>query len=321
MKAQTIAVTLALLFSVAGCGGSSSTTGALPGSSTQQPASAGRHHLSTKTHVVSVKRSVERGLRVPKDLGADPFGFLLELLDAPFVDGDNAQVNLALVGINVLSNGVATPVVVNANEVMVNLLSLQTVAQQYAANLPAGSYDTLQLVVDPSNSTVVLDGVTYPVQFGSLPNDPTTYVGIDAPATFTTGSDSSVTVTADFNVLESVAVTNSVALIDPQLVIATNASDVTGSVVNAAGGPVANAVVLALDPNGNILNSTVSGNDGSFTLEALAAGSVTIVVQNAYVSASGETVAASGADAGAAPAPLPLAVTGGNSINIGSLTD
>ena len=41
--------------------------------------------MSTKTHVVSVKRSVERGLRVPKDLGAGPFGFLLELLDAPFV--------------------------------------------------------------------------------------------------------------------------------------------------------------------------------------------------------------------------------------------
>jgi hypothetical protein len=321
MKAQTIAVTLALLLSVAGCGGSSSTIGALPGSSVTGSTSSGRHHLVTKTHVVSVKRSVEKSLRVPKDLIGGVFGLLLDLLDAPFVDGDNAQVNLALVGINVLSNGVATPVVVNSTEVMVNLLSLQTVAQQYAANLPAGSYDTLQLVVDPSNSNVVFDGVTYPVQFGSLPNDPTSYVGIDAPATFTAVDASNVSVTADFNVLESVAIQNSVAQIDPQLVIATNASDVTGSVVNAAGGPVANAVILALDANGNILNSTVTGDDGSFTLEALAAGSATIVVQNSYVSASGETVAATGADAGAAPAPLPLAVPGGNTINIGSLTD
>jgi len=321
MKAQTIAVTLALLLSVAGCGSSSSTVGALPGSVAPQGASSG-HHLVTKTRVVSVKRSVETGLRGKKELIGGVFALLLDLLDAPWVGGDNSsQVNLALVGINVLSNGVATPVVVNSSEVMVNLLSLQGVAQQYAANLPAGSYDTLQLVVDPSNSNVVFGGVTYPVQFGSLPNDPTSYVGIDAPATFTAVDASNVAVTADFNVLESVAITNSVALIDPQLVIATNASDVTGSVLNAAGGPVANAVVLALDPNGNILNSTVTANDGSFTLEALGAGSASIVVQNSYVSASGETVAASGADAGASPTPLPIAVTGGNTINIGSLTD
>jgi len=62
-------------------------------------------------------------------------------------------VNLALDGVNVLLNGVATPVVTNASPVMVNLLSLQTTAQSYLANVPAGSYDTVELVVDPPVDT------------------------------------------------------------------------------------------------------------------------------------------------------------------------
>ncbi|HTW85155.1 MAG TPA: DUF4382 domain-containing protein [Candidatus Sulfotelmatobacter sp.] len=272
-----------------------------------------------------MKKSTQRGLRMPKNsvggVGGLLVSIIVDLLDAPLADGGNdAQVNIGLVGINALSNGVATPIVANQTPQVVNLLALQSTAEQYAASLPAGSYDTLQLVVDPTTSSVVYQGQTYPVQFGSLTSDPTSYVGIDAPATFGSDGSANITLTADFNVLESVALDGAIANIDPQLVTATNASDVSGTILNAAGLPVSSAVVLALDANGNVLNSTISANDGTFTLHALSAGSATLVVQNAYVSASGESVSADGADA-TAPSPLPLAIPGGNTINIGSLTD
>jgi hypothetical protein len=321
MKIRSTALTLALLAGITGCSGT--TSGTLPGATNVHPASTSTHHLSTATHVVRVKRSVQRGLRMPKDVvGGIPYllGIVVDLLDAPLVDGGDAQVNLGLVGINALSNGVATPIVQNSSPQVVNLLALQQIAQQYVSTLPPGSYDTLQLVVDPTTSSVVYRGVTYPVQFGSVPTASGDYAGIDAAAAFSGSAGGNVTVTADFNVFESVDIEGGVAQIDPQVVTAMNAGDVSGNVVNTAGSAVSNAVVLALDQNGNILNTTVTDDNGSFTLHALGAGSATLVVQNAYTSASGEDATATGADA-TPPPPLPITVTAGSSLAVGSLTD
>jgi hypothetical protein len=324
MKTPSIALTLALLASITGCAGS--TSGTVPGATNTHPASASTHHLSTATHVVRVKRSVERGLRLPKDTtGNIPLlggllGIVVDLLDAPLVDAGDAQVNLGLVGINALSNGVSTPLVQNSTPQIVNLLALQQIAQQYVSALPPGSYDTLQLVVDPTTSSVVYRGTTYPVQFGSVPTSSGDYAGIDAAVAFSGPAGGNVTVTADFNVFESVDIEGGVAQIDPQVVTAMNAGDVTGSVVNASGGAVTNAVVLALDANGNVLNTTITDSNGAFTLHALSAGSATLVVQNAYTSASGEDATANGADANPPP-PVPITVTAGSSLAVGSLTD
>lgn len=317
MKKTSIVVTLILALGVSGCGSGSSMV--TPPSSGSHGASS-VHRLSTATRVVKVTKASQVALRKPKEgLGGIPLvNLVLCLFDAPLA-GDGAQVNIALAGINAISNGVATPVVTNATPVVVDLISLQNVAQQYAGALPAGSYDTLQLVVDPNASNVVANGTTYPVQFGGVAADAGSYIGIDAPAAFSATSGT-VTVTMDFNVLESVALGSGIASIDPQVVTAPNGSDVTGTLVNAAGQPVSSAAVLALDANGNVLNTTVSGADGNFTLHALPAGSATLVIQNAYVSDSGESVVAQGADAAAA-APVPLAIPGGNTIALGSLTD
>ncbi len=265
MKIQAVLGSFALLASAAGCAGLPSGS-ALPASQSARPVSAA-HHLTTATKLVSIPRSSERALRLPKNsLGGIPLvsGLLNVLLfDAPLADSSDAQVNLALVGINAISNGVATPIVMNAAPVMVNLLSLQTTAQSYLASVPAGSYDTVQLVVDPSQSNVIQNGTTYPAQFGTLANAAGSYVGIDAPASFTDAPNSTVSVTVDFNVLESVAINGGIAQIDPQLVTSTDGADVAGSVQNAAGQPVAGATVLALDANGNVLNSAISASDGS----------------------------------------------------------
>ena len=308
-----------VLLASAGCAGSPSVS-SLPASG-GHPASVGRH-LSTATKVVPVSKSSESNLRLPKNsLGGIPLlQVVFNLFDAPLVDGGDAQVNLALVGINALSNGVATPIMASASPVMVDLLTLRSTAQSYLANVPAGTYDTVQLVVDPTQSSVVQNGVTYPVQFGSLSSGSGSYVGIDAPAIFSGLADASISVTVDFNVLESVAISGSLAQIDPQLVITTDAADVAGTVQNGSGQPVAGAAVLALDANGNVLNSAVTAADGTFDIHALGAGSATITVANSYVSASGTAVQATGMD-GAAPPSVPLAITAGAHINIGTLTD
>jgi hypothetical protein len=319
MKTRILGASLALLVSAAGCAGSPSFT-SLPNSGGAHSVS-GAHHLATKTKVVAISKSSQSAVRLPKNsLGGIPMALQINLFDAPLVDSSGAQVNLALVGINVLSNGVTTPVVTNTTPLMVNLLSLQTTAQSYLANVPPGTYDTVQLVVDPSQSTIVQNGTTYPVQFGTLPNLAGSLVGIDSPATISGSANASVSVTVDFNVLESVGITGGIAQIDPQLVIATDAADVAGNVQNAAGQPVAGAAVLALDPNGNVLNSAITASDGTFDIHALAAGSATIVVENSYTSDSGAVVQATGADA-AAPPSVPVAITAGSHINIGNLTD
>ena len=320
MKLQAIAGSFALLVSAAGCAGSQG-AGSLPFTAGARPVS-GTHHLSTKTKLVAISKSSQSGLRFPKNsLGGIPMLLSILLFDAPLADSSNAQVNLALDGVNVLLNGVATPVVTNASPVMVNLLSLQTTAQSYLANVPAGSYDTVELVVDPTQSNVVQNGVTYPVQFGTLPNTAGSLIGIDSPAVISGAASASVSVTVDFNVLESVAIAGGIAQIDPQLVIATNAADVAGTIQNAAGQPVSGAAVLALDANGNVLNSAISASDGTFDLHALAAGSATIVVENSYTSDSGAVAQAAGMDASASPPPVPVAIPAGSHINIGVLTD
>jgi len=74
-----------------------------------------------------------------------------------------------------------------------------------------------------------------------------------------------------------------------------------GTITNGTGKPVSNASVLTMDVSGHLINVTATGSDGKFTLHALPPGAYTIVVKNSYVTASGETVKATGNDAGAAP--------------------
>ena len=90
----------------------------------------------------------------------------------------------------------------------------------------------------------------------------------------------------------------------PSVTAANAAGEVDGMVKNAAGKPVSNASVLAMDLLGNMVNVTATGSDGKFALHALPPGAYTIVVKNSYVTASGETITATGNDAGAAPSQL-----------------
>ena len=78
--------------------------------------------------------------------------------------------------------------------------------------------------------------------------------------------------------------------------------------------------MLATDLTGRVVNVTASGSDGKFTLHALPPGAYTIAVKNSYVTASGETVTATGNDAGAAPSQL-VVLSPEDQLELDSLVD
>ena len=98
------------------------------------------------------------------------------------------------------------------------------------------------------------------------------------------------------------------------------AAQVSGTIKNRAGSPVANASVLATDPTGHVINATVTAADGTFTLHALTPGAYTIAVKNSYVTASGETITATGNDIGAAPSQL-VVLSPEENLQLDSLVD
>lgn len=277
-----------------------------------------------------------------------PATVVVDLFDAPMALGPNAQVNVAIDGVNVVAEGTAYPLVSYASPQVVNLLQLQQVADAIQGQLPAGSYSSLELLVDPSQSNVVDNqGNTYPMVFRSgkgrwgwsssrrsaprgtasavrgtedTAGGPPTLYALAAAVSITAASGNTTDVAVDFNVLESVSIKNGVAYVTANLAAATQPSSVSGVVVNQAGSPVAGATVLATDTNGNVDNTTVTASDGSFTLHALAGGVYTISVDNSYTSASGNTITAIGNDAGAAPS-VPIDLAPSDQLNIGTLID
>jgi hypothetical protein len=259
---------------------------------------------------------------------------VVDLLDAPLNLGPGSQVNIALDGVNVLANGVSYPLVTYSSPQIVNLLTLQQVGLSLQGTLPPGSYDALELVVDPTQSNVVTaNGTTYPMQFvmGNSPwgghnhhhrnsSGNPALVGLEAPVTFSGASGGSVSIAVDFNVLESVYLSNGVANVNANLAVATQPASISGVVLNAAGQPVTSATVTATDANGKVDNVTTTASDGSFTLHALRAGPYTIGVLNSFTSASGNTVVANGNDTSSGPS-LSVDLSPSDQLNVGSLSD
>lgn len=318
MKVQAFALVSALLVAATGCGGSGSTV--TPGAQTETQGQGANRHLDTHTTVVPIDARAQSSLRMPENsIGGIPMMQVdMELMDAPLPAG--SEVNIALAGINVLKNGVTTPLVINPIPQLIDLMSLQVVAKQYIGSVPAGTYDTLQLVVAPPLSSVYANNQVYPVEVGTGAGSFGPLVGINVPFRISGGANTTVQVTADFNVFESVSLTNGVAIIAPQLVVATGAGEIDGTVQNSNGGTVSNAAIVALDQNGNIINSTISGNDGSFRLHALSVGTVTLQVWNQYYTNGGWYYTANNYDRRANPSE-PVNVTGGSVTNLGIIQD
>jgi phosphatidate phosphatase APP1 len=120
--------------------------------------------------------------------------------------------------------------------------------------------------------------------------------------------------------MQSVRFANGTIHVQPSVTAANAAAQVTGTIKNRAGKPVANAAVLATDLTGHLVNVTATASDGTFTLHALPPGAYTIAVKNSHVTASGETITATGNDAGAAPSQF-IVLSPEDDLELNSLLD
>jgi len=288
---------------------------------------------SATSNVPSQTLSSAGTVRHTQDVGGGGlFGVLslvVDLLDAPLQLGPGSQVNVALDGVNVVAGGVAYPLVTYSTPQIVNLLTLQQVGLPLQGSVPAGTtYTSLQLIVDPSQSSVFTNGQTYPMRFSTGAsqwggwNGPSGQglVALSAPISISGSAGSSVTVAVDFNVLESVSLHHNSAFVRANLVVASQPATVSGTVLNASGQPVVGATVVASGPLGNVANTTTTVSDGTFTLHALGAGAYTLTVLNEYTSVSGNTVTATGNDTDPGPT-LPIDLAPSDQLNVGTLTD
>ena len=245
------------------------------------------------------------GPRQTQDLlGTAPrFKLAIDLFDAPLPNMPDIKVNVALDGVQLLTSAGSTPFLTNAKPQVTNLIDLQDHALNLEGTALAGQYTGVRLLIDPANSNVTIGKTTLPIVWGS-PGSPTTaqVIAVDFACAFGLGATSAKTELAlDFNVMQSVRFLNGKIYVQPSVTAANAAAQVAGKVQNAAGKPVSNATVLALDSSGHIINSTATKSDGTYTLHALPPGMYTIAVRNSFVTAAGETITAVNADAGAAP--------------------
>jgi hypothetical protein len=280
--------------------------------------------VSTQKHIRHLK-SDKKPLGV---LGGSP-GFLLslDLFDAPLIgaSGGNAQFNAGILGVDAVdSQGDSWQLIANSSSQIVNLLSLQSSPLNMGnGTLPAGTYPSVQLLLDPASTTVVYNGATYPVQIVD-PNhpwwDPTqTIEAITVPLSVSGNDGDNINATLDFNVFQSANLQNGIVYLTPTVAGGIGSPSINGSVVNAAGAPVSNATVIATDAAGNVANTTLTAADGTFHLRGINAGGYTLTIANTFTTNAGATVTASGADDGAAPSQY--VVVGSNGVSLNPISD
>jgi hypothetical protein len=253
------------------------------------------------------------------------------LVDAPLFN--LAQVNLAVERINAISNGntpqqTETALQVYPGEAVVNVLNYQQAAANLGISLiPEGSYDALEFVCDPANSSVVTtSGQKIPMTFGVFTNgkfvpSPTGHGSLVLPYDFnaTLGLNN---VLIDLNVENSLNISSSVAEFAPSFfaVNGNTAAAIGGTVVDKNGSPVQNATAVVTDGNGNLLGLAPTDQSGNFVVHAINAGTYTLKVYEKYVTAAEMTVTASDGQTGTL-GPWQVSVPAGFEAYIGTIRD
>ena len=292
----TLPVAVLAAFVLSACGGSHGTAPAMPGKA-----------VTPQAHV----RHLKGHGRTPQDiLGGTPLLKLtVSLFDAPLIGANaaNSTFNAGILGVDAVdTSGDSWQLIANQTPQVINLLDLQNSSVQLGAgNLPAGTYPSVQLLLDPATTTVSYNGQTYPVVF-SDPNhpwwDPTqTVEAVTVPLTVSGSGGDSIEATLDFNVFQSANLDNGVVYLTPTVAAGIASPTISGTVVNQAGAPVSNATVIATDSSGKVANTAPTAADGSYHIRGINPGGYTISVANTYTTNAGVTVSATGADDGAAP--------------------
>jgi Domain of unknown function (DUF4382)/Carboxypeptidase regulatory-like domain len=252
------------------------------------------------------------------------------LVDSPFrvSGGTVTAVNVTISKVELLGGGAPIVLATFSPSKQINLLDYQTAALALSSgSIAPGTYQQLRLVLDTSaatNTSVVVNGTTYPlaipsatgaVGFGNSTSidagDGAGTSGIKVNVNFTAAAGAVYGYVIDFNAAESIIQTGAGAFMMKPVLVATAqniAGSIAGTVKNNAGTPVANAQVVAEQSGGVVVNSGVTDANGNFQINALPAGSYTLVVNNQWTSLAGAAQTATGAD-GTAAVTLGTAVT------------
>ena len=307
----SIGAVLVLITYLAGCSGSAGSS--LPAASSV--ASTGS--TTSKPSGWLPAAASAKGSKHTNDTWGGSGGLTLMLGDAmPVIGNLNvSSINLGIDAVNVVYQGQVTTIATYSTPYVVNVMANGGDPSSIAiGQLYSGNYDHIQFVVDTATSNVVANGNTMPIQFqvgqssqssagaGSRTSTTgnSTTVTMTVGGQFMLGGSTAAAVMADFNALESLNQNSSGQIVaQPALfaVATANAAEVQGQILNASGQPVTNAVVVALNAQGHVANTTNTDANGNYDLHAINAGTYQLVVYNNYTTASGQNVVASGADA------------------------
>ncbi len=253
------------------------------------------------------------------------------LVDGPFrtSGGIVSAVNVTVKRVEIIGTGGTTTVATFSPSQTINLLNYQTTPFQLGTTaIAAGQYNQLRLILDtsqPGNTTVVVNGTTYPLTipgatggfgFGNNTSldagDGAGTSGIKVNIGLTAVGGQTYGVIVDFNAAESILQTGNGDWKMKPVLIATvqvTSGSISGTVKNNHTAAVSNAQVVAMQ-GGVAINSGVTDTNGNFQINALPAGSYTLVVNNAWTNIAGMAEAALGADGTAAVTyPSPVSVT------------
>jgi len=252
--------------------------------------------------------------------GSQPATVNVSILDAPFSLGGHTvtQVNVALKEVDLIGSGGHQVLATFSPDKVVNLLDFQTTPLNVAAAaIPAGVYQQFRLVLDTASSAtnIVVDGATFPLVIPSATgpegfggntstdqdNGPGT-AGIKVNAHFMAQGGFTYGFVIDFNAAESIVFANNEYMMKPVLVataVATSGA-IAGTVTNSINsGAVVNAQVLA-EQGATAINSGVTDTSGHYQINALPAGTYTIVVNNTWTNQAGQAMTATNGN-GAGP--------------------
>jgi hypothetical protein len=143
-------------------------------------------------------------------------------------------------------------------------------------SLPAGHYDQLRMIIDPTSATITVNGTTQPL---TVPSGSET--GLKSKKFDITRSTNTVLL-LDFNVAQSVTLQgNGSYQLKPKIDIdpLTGTGSVSGKVVDSASSAPMGALVNVKDASGNIVGSSItSSTDGVFAVHGLLPETYTVEV-------------------------------------------
>ena len=314
MKSRSLILAVAITFTLAACGGGSSGSG---GSGGVTPGGG-----TSSMSVALIDGQVQlNGITVTAvNLGIDK---------VEVVGGGNQPTVI---------QSYSTPNVVN----ILNYTS-QSSALNFSGSIPAGNYSQIRLLLDTATTTIsyTQNGSTFTDVPLSIPSatqggfgnststdsgDAAGTAGVKVNVSLNAQAGSTYAFVLDFNAGQSIIETGGGNFMMKPVIVATAqavAGSITGTVLNQAGQPVADAEVEATQ-GGTVVNAGITDPNGNYTINALPAGSYTLVVENTYTTQAGTSVTATGYDIAVGASltvSTPVTVTAGQSTTATSIAD